>query len=216
MLAESHTPSSIGKLAHEKLSNNNGGVMPVPSEEQLASTLVLLRRPHLEMLLTATLRSRAQFLRAVDQPDLLQMQRTQSRLYAEQQQSQPQPQPSLQAEKRRAPGTGEAARPSGLGTDRADSGTSLAIMYSSYTMAHGWLAGWLVAQVEEQAYRIAPSEAEGKALFSRAKMLIRRPVGREGSARRTRMLKSLMRVRQSEPRAAENVPGPLVGRILLM
>ena len=101
VLAEWLTPSSIGKLAHEKLSNN-GRVMPVPSEEQLASTLVLLRRPHLEMLLTATLRSRAQFLRAVDQPELLQMQRTQSRLYAEQQ-SQPQPQPSLQAEKRTSP-----------------------------------------------------------------------------------------------------------------
>ena len=83
-LADSHTPSSIGQLAHAKLSKR--GMVSPPSEAQLAPSLVLLRRPHLEMLLTATLRSRAQFVRAVDNPELLPMQRAQSRLYAEQQQ----------------------------------------------------------------------------------------------------------------------------------
>src|SRR6185437_1955060 len=60
-LADSHTPKSIGQLARKKLRDH--GVMSPPSDDLLASSLVLLRRPHLETLLTATLRSRAQFVR---------------------------------------------------------------------------------------------------------------------------------------------------------
>ena len=83
VLAESHTPLSIAKIAHKELLSKNTAVKP--SAEQIASSLVLLRRPHLEMLLTATLSSRSQFRRAVDQPELLELQHTLSRAYAEKQ-----------------------------------------------------------------------------------------------------------------------------------
>jgi hypothetical protein len=73
-LGQDHTPMTVASQVHKKLSAGTSGAV-VPAAQDIAACLLLLRRQHLEVLLTPTLRSRYQFLRAVDRPKELAIRR---------------------------------------------------------------------------------------------------------------------------------------------
>jgi hypothetical protein len=87
VLPNNHTPMSIAIAAYEKLLDHLQLETLPFTVEQVAKSVLLLRRPHLEMLLTPTLSSRSQFRRAVDQPTLYAQQLARSTAYKQQRQA---------------------------------------------------------------------------------------------------------------------------------